>query len=304
MNRREPYQIPRYELEPVRPRRLKLYGLIGLIMILIVASFIGYHFFGSEGEDKKLPIPLIKAAEGPTKVLPDSSEQPEVPHQDKLIYSRVNPDESVPQVENLLEESEQPLDPKELTQGGSQDLTPQDLISGLNEFEKEEEAAAVKAQETDLVESTALQDNFPQLAESTSVQEKPTVAKPQETSTEAVKERDRIQAVSETPKSAPAQVAAEKVLPKAQKLKSGFRIQVASLKTPHLAEKEWQRLKYEYAGILNGLYPHYARVDLGAKKGIFYRVQVGDFKNKVSAEDVCKKMKTKNQGAGCIVIPF
>ena len=62
---------------------------------------------------------------------------------------------------------------------------------------------------------------------------------------------------------------------------------------------EWNRLKRRYSDVLGALTPHYQRIDLGASKGIFYRVQGGDV-SQTSAQDICARLKAQEQA--CLVI--
>ena len=65
-----------------------------------------------------------------------------------------------------------------------------------------------------------------------------------------------------------------------------FRVQLLSVRRKESAETEWKRLSKRYPKILSGLESYIVRADLGAR-GIYYRLQVGSFKDKAIATKVC-----------------
>lgn len=81
------------------------------------------------------------------------------------------------------------------------------------------------------------------------------------------------------------------------------RVQVAALSSKNSAVEYWSRLKKNYPSLLSNLNYFTSEVNLG-KKGTFYRLQIGNFKNQVDAEEFCRKFisqsgKTK---ADCIIV--
>jgi hypothetical protein len=69
------------------------------------------------------------------------------------------------------------------------------------------------------------------------------------------------------------------------------------------ADEQWTRLSRRYSNLFSGLKPFTEAVNLG-KKGIFYRLQIGNFYNQIEAEEFCSRYvaqagKTK---ADCIVV--
>ena len=79
----------------------------------------------------------------------------------------------------------------------------------------------------------------------------------------------------------------------------GIRIQLAAVKKPEEANKEWARLQHELGSALTGLSLTVESVDLGAK-GIFYRLQGGPFTDKTAAAAKCAALKEQKQD--CIVV--
>ncbi len=79
----------------------------------------------------------------------------------------------------------------------------------------------------------------------------------------------------------------------------GIRIQLAAVKTPEEAQKEWGRLQKSLGDALAGLTLTVEGVDLGAK-GIFHRIQAGPFPDKGAAAAKCAAIKALKQD--CLVV--
>ena len=79
----------------------------------------------------------------------------------------------------------------------------------------------------------------------------------------------------------------------------GIRIQLAAVKTPEEAQKEWARLQKSLGDALTGLSLTVEGVDLGAK-GIFQRIQAGPFQDKAAAASKCAAIKALKQD--CLVV--
>ena len=79
----------------------------------------------------------------------------------------------------------------------------------------------------------------------------------------------------------------------------GIRIQLAAVKTPEEAQKEWNRLQHTLGDAVSGLSLTVEGVDLGAK-GIFQRIQAGPFSDKAAAAAKCEAIKALKQD--CLVV--
>jgi hypothetical protein len=82
-------------------------------------------------------------------------------------------------------------------------------------------------------------------------------------------------------------------------LGKGIRLQLAAVRTPESARREWERLKEQYGDLIGTLAYTVVKVDLG-ERGIFYRVQAGPIANAALAERKCNELKRR--GAGCILV--
>lgn len=81
------------------------------------------------------------------------------------------------------------------------------------------------------------------------------------------------------------------------------RVQLAALKSEDLADQYWSNIKKDNPSLVSGLKNFVQKVDLG-KRGVFYRLQIGNFKDQLDAEDFCIKYiaKTKAKKSDCIIV--
>lgn len=91
--------------------------------------------------------------------------------------------------------------------------------------------------------------------------------------------------------------------PKSPARKRYIRVQVAAMISKEAAEESWNRLNRLYPNLFSGLKSFIERVDLG-KRGIFFRLQIGDFYNQVDAEEFCERYvaQAKKSRVDCIVV--
>ncbi|QQS13746.1 MAG: SPOR domain-containing protein [Rhodospirillales bacterium] len=80
----------------------------------------------------------------------------------------------------------------------------------------------------------------------------------------------------------------------------GYRIQVAAEKSEDGAKATWARLQKTNGDVLGPLRMQATRVDQGAAKGVWYRVQAGPLDER-QAKDACAKLKARGQD--CVVLP-
>jgi len=257
---------------------------------------IWYFLYAGSHSGSNQPIPLIKAEGGPMKIRPDNASQPEVPHQDKLVYGRVNPAEQGKGVERLLPPTEEPMDMPEpqAVQSASADEgfpNPKASMENVSQFRTEPMENNAPTMESEKLTLTAEVEKQSDV----SIEQLSGALTPPKKELEP----------QELPQQAPtAAVEPQPQPPQSKTLQSGYRVQLASMKSQDQAKQEWQRLQDEHKDVLNQLSANFTRVDLGANKGIFYRVQAGDFANKEEAQNVCNKLKSQNSNAGCLIVKF
>ncbi len=81
---------------------------------------------------------------------------------------------------------------------------------------------------------------------------------------------------------------------KAKPKKPSTAVHLASYRSIKQAEQGWARIKRSHRSILGKLQHEVSKVNLG-KKGVYYRLKAGPFKNLASAKRACGKLKRRRQ---------
>lgn len=317
------YAANPYGYRPAEPRRRR--GLLGLgASVVGIAAFAGVVLYAYKGHDRTGPDggpPLLEADSTPTKLRPEQPGGMEVPHQDKLVFDRLNHGgkEGKPPVEHLLPPPEAPL-PRPVVTPQVPDLpatTPPPAVAPLPPPPAGATTTVPKLPADVLPPvvppppvqvQAALPPPLPAGGQSSQVAALP-VAPPRATPPVAKAPAPAPQpVVAAPPKPAPAplpapQAATVPAAPKAPPAPApsagggGYRVQLASVRTEGEAAAEWKRLAGKHAE-LGGLSMHVAKADLG-EKGTFYRVQGGSV-DEARAKSICEKLKAQN--VGCVVV--
>lgn len=77
-------------------------------------------------------------------------------------------------------------------------------------------------------------------------------------------------------------------------------VQLTSFRRPENAETHWQEVLVLYPDIFTGLEKRIVRADLGPERGVYYRLRIGPFADKVAADSKCQELT--DVGLGCLVI--
>jgi hypothetical protein len=99
------------------------------------------------------------------------------------------------------------------------------------------------------------------------------------------------------------QTSEESATPKNKTKKRLIRVQIAAMTSKLSANQSWESTSRLHSQLFNGLKPFIEEANLG-KRGIFYRLQIGNFFNQVEAEEFCEKyvLQTKKSRGDCIVV--
>jgi hypothetical protein len=79
-------------------------------------------------------------------------------------------------------------------------------------------------------------------------------------------------------------------------------IWLSSQKTSEQAERGWQELRAAYRDLLANLQPSIRQVDLGAEKGIWYRLYAGPLASRADAQVLCAKIKSQPPKSNCLIV--
>jgi len=69
-----------------------------------------------------------------------------------------------------------------------------------------------------------------------------------------------------------------------------------------LAQRSGRELRARYPDLLQAYGPTVTEVDLGAEKGVWYRVYAGPIDSRAAAAAVCAEIKQRTPGGDCIVL--
>ncbi|MDB2550760.1 SPOR domain-containing protein [Rickettsiales bacterium] len=86
-------------------------------------------------------------------------------------------------------------------------------------------------------------------------------------------------------------------------LQYGTRVQVAAMGSKDAAEKYWRYISKNNSNLVKNYDRYITKIDLG-KRGIFYRLQIGNFKTQNKAEQFCQSFILKNNKdeSDCIIL--
>jgi cell division septation protein DedD len=79
-----------------------------------------------------------------------------------------------------------------------------------------------------------------------------------------------------------------------------YTVQIASYRSEQEAAAGWQTLATAQADLLGKLPHEVAKADLGAEKGVFYRLQAGAFSDRKDAKALCSNLK--DHSIDCMVV--
>lgn len=277
-------------IERTKPKRRGLWVFL-LLLVMGGGAGAGWHFYGDmlmkkEGDE----LPVIRAAEGPVKVRPTSPGGMAIPDRDKLVYDRMKGEVEEPRIERLLPPPEMPK-------------TPPAPVAGAEPAP--ETVAKVEEKAKEAVET----------AKAVTEEEKPKeLPKPQKltpTKLEPAKVEEAVKEVSK--KAEPSVVVNQDMMPKEPAAKPAaqpaapttisslaYQIQIAAVRSEDKATSEWERLKKKHGDLLGGYTLNVVRADLGADKGIFYRLRAGP----IASEDVAKALcgNLAKRKVGCLIV--
>ncbi len=265
-------------------------------------------------------IPLIKAEQGATKVRPEDPGGLQIPHQDKLVFERIAPDQSEPLVERLLPPPEIPIErpsipelPARLTPPPAPSLAdvsppPAPVVETADRSAASEDQADTAAEQLADAQTDADPAEAAPSEQAQQIAAVAPAARPDDAP--APTPNDQLDQVIENlteelpaPQPEPQQAAVTATpepdaTPSSSSAAEGWRIQVASLRDSTSAEGEWNRLKERHADVLAGLSVNLQRADLD--NGTFYRVQAGPLPDRGAAQAACERLKSRSQG--CLIV--
>ncbi len=283
-------------LDEDAPRRRHPLVLAGvMVAIAVTAGLGGYMYSRFSSEEAPAEVPLVRAEPGPTKKRPAEPGGMEIPNQDKLVYGAVTGEPVDEKPERLLPPPEEPLPPPLPPASASQ---PAPAVQA---------SPAQPPAPAPTPAPKAVAKAAPSAAE---------IPPPPQAATKAAKTAEAAKAVIEkaagATSKAPAEKTVKKTVQKAAKKTvkkatataaaagGGYLVQLASFRSKAKADAAWAKYSKAHGDLLRGLKPLVTRVDLGADKGIYYRLRAGPLGGAAEARALCAKLKARK--LGCLVV--
>lgn len=248
-------------------------GMIRLLTpILSVVALTGFSaliwFSYAEGirAGESGAIPLIKAEAGPAKIRPKDPGGLKPKHQDKYVYDRIAPGQSGKKVERLAPKPEKPLTPKKV----------EPAAGGNNSGASGGAATAGKAGSKASGKASA------------KAGVKPVEKSGEKTPKQLAQAKNADGTITEK----------ERAL--SLKAIGPYRVQVASVRSYGAAASLWKRLNSKHNDLLGRLAYFVEKVDLGKKKGVYYRVQGGPLTSEKAAKSLCSQLRKRS--VSCLIV--
>jgi cell division protein FtsN len=249
----------------------KKFFLIGGGASAIAFILVAYLIYSNSKPINLEELPVIGADDAPLKVKPEANAQ--VEHQDKTVYDNISG-----QQRNIEEKIASPVEeilsiPEADVGESMSEEEKKGIIQAFDDLapEKEYQIQYIKRGATSAKSSNLF------IAE----EERPPIKKLEEKKSPASASKSKAQLEK-----------SKSELPRRNAVASGGgpMVQVASVATKSAAEMEYSRILSRNK-FLRGLGKKIVKVDLGEKKGIKYRIQVGPFKSKGEADKIVSEMR-------------
>ncbi|MDR0632189.1 MAG: SPOR domain-containing protein [Holosporaceae bacterium] len=254
--------------------------LIGGGVSIVAFSMMVYVIYSSSKPINLEELPVISADGTPFKIKPAGNEQ--VKHQDKIVYDNISGDRRKTE-EKIAQPPEEILSIPEIENGESlSDDEKKNIIRAFEDLapEKEYQIKYVKKNAPKIKSDglTIIEEEHRSPINRIDRKTPPVLAKKSKQQL-----RDIIEKTDNSTKDTIARG-------------NGFMLQIASVMTRPAAEAEYNRILLKNK-FLKERGKKIVKVDLGEKKGIRYRIQVGPFKTKEEADRTISTMKKNGFGA-------
>ncbi len=264
--------------------RKAITALVAMVALAGFGALVSYSYDRGTATDTGKDAPLITAAKGPTRVRPKEPGGMEVADRDKQVFSRINPNENPRRVEQLLP-------PPEIVVAPPPAMAEAKAPDELDEATRRALATAPAAGPAPVEDLMAPPP--PPLA-------KPAPAKPK---AEIRAAKTSAAFVPRPPATPPAATAP--VPPPAPQVASRgngriWRVQIAASRSIEAARKSWRAIKRKHGDVFGDLRLMLVKADLGKRKGVYYRMQVGPLADADAARKLCARVKQRK--LGCFIV--
>lgn len=304
---------------------IKMLGVLVGLVVILGGVWIGFGdrimlmFAGGDGA-----VPVIAADASPIKVRPENPGGMTVPNQGRLVYGIVDGTSTQPRVERLLPSPEKPVDVDQVLtrsvpeasavaagvapRGTADPAAPLRLVpeNMLKPVPSAADVAKLSPPPPAPATPGPASSAAPTTPAPTAAVTAPPVKMPPAQTSPAASPAAPVAAPVVPPVTAPAPSSTTTIratpTPEAPStdLSKSYRVQLAASRTEGAVEAEWDRLRRRHVDLLGELELQVTRIDLGAGKGIFYRLRVGPLADEAGAKTLCERLKQRK--LGCLVV--
>ena len=293
---------------------LKVLGALVGVTVVLGGIWLGWgdKIMGMIGTSDTAG-PVITADPAPIKVRPENPGGMNVPNQGRLVYGVVDGTSSQPRVERLLPSPEKPIEVDNVLKRGvpeTSQVVTESAPRGSADTSGAPmrlEAGAPVANTPSAADVAALKQPAPALAptespSSTGV----TLPAPSSAPSAPIAKAAPVAEPKSAPAPAPSQteIVTNTATPTPPSpggdISNSYRVQLAASRSDKAVKSEWDRLRRRHVDLLGELRLQVTRIDLGATKGVFYRLRAGPLANEAAAKTLCERLKQRK--LGCLVV--
>ncbi|MEX2311561.1 MAG: SPOR domain-containing protein [Rhodospirillales bacterium] len=303
-------------------KTLKVLGGLVLVTLVVGGIWIGFGdrimamLSGTEGD-----VPVIAADPSPIKVRPESPGGMQVPNQGRLVYGVVDGTASQPRVERLLPSPDKPMEVDQVLKrsvpeasaviagtaprGTADASAPRPLIPASPPTTQSDSQSNSLSAVPSAADVSSLQPPPPAPAPVKNAEaQSSTSAPPAAVKTPPAAPAPAAQAKAAAPPTVPSSTQTARATPApaapVTDLDKAFRIQLAAARNEEAVEAEWNNLRRRHVDLLGDLQLQVMKIDLGATKGVFYRLRAGPLADEPTAKALCERLKQRK--LGCLVV--
>ncbi len=262
--------------------------------------------------------PVIKADKEPVRVKPADPGGMEIANRDKSVYDAISgTGDQLPKVVRIIPSPEEPLSrdtikkAPELAQlvEDEEVASPEVPVEKTEEPQKEIATNEAPTKEIAPVVVKEVAQNTAETKEAAPQEKQIAKAEPVAKPDKLVAKQELMSRDMEVPSADEMTVDNIKVVsvptgsqkPQEASVKndSGYRVQLGSYRTQEDVLASWNLIKNKHGETLKGADMKVEKADLGTK-GIFFRLQVGEFSSESDSRRICHELMEKNQG--CFIV--
>ena len=253
---------------------------IGTLAGLVLAGMIGGFILAPKYNKNVADLPIIKAPAEPVKVAPEDRGGMTIENQDKSVYEILESTKKTEEIATVLPAPETPKVPEAVApEDEYAPATMDEIIQGAEEEVLSDASKVLTGRTQDQISGQSQEEKVESIADVN--RDKMNEIKA------AVDNKLKGEETAKVEKNTPAEV--KTTASKSVASAGDWQIQIMSSPNRESIDKSWKDLQAKHA-FFTGLPHEIEKADLGAS-GIYYRLKVGAYDQKETADDVCEQYK-------------